>query len=196
MAAAIVLTSPFVPLVFQGEEFAASTPFLYFADHEDPEMARAVSEGRRREHGTAKNWQLLPDPESLETFHKSRLNWEELGDPPHAALLDWYRRLIALRREYADLRDCDLAHTCVHFDESAQWLAIERGIVFTICNFSEQPNRFLLRGGATQLLTSDEGIRLHPTSVTLPPESVAILKTSKKCNPSQPALSRASAILF
>jgi hypothetical protein len=66
-----------------------------------------------------------------------------------AAFLDWYRRLIALRREYADLRDCDLAHR-VDLDESAQWLAIERGIVLVLCNYSEQPNEIVLQGGATQ----------------------------------------------
>ena len=177
LAAAIVLTAPFVPLVFQGEEFAACTPFLYFADHEDPGTARAVSEGRRREHGTAENLQLVPDPEPQEAFYKSRLNWEELGDPPHAAFLDWYRRLIALRRDYADLRDCDLAHTRVHFDESAQWLAIERGIVLVLCNYSEQPNEIVVQGGATLLLASSEGVRLGPASVMLPPETAAILRT-------------------
>ncbi len=64
VAAGLVLTAPFVPMIFQGEEFAASTPFLYFADHEDPEMARSVKEGRRGEFA-AFGWnpEEIPDPE-------------------------------------------------------------------------------------------------------------------------------------
>jgi maltooligosyltrehalose trehalohydrolase len=176
MAAAIVLTAPFIPLLFQGEEFAAGTPFQYFADHEDPEMARAVSKGRRREHATDTDWQSLPDPESPETFHKSRLMWAELEHPAHAAFLDWYRRLIALRREHADLRESDLARTRVRFDESSQWLAIERGTVHILCNFSGHANEIALQGCASLLLASSEGVRLNSASVNLPPETAAVLR--------------------
>src|ERR1700721_647084 len=79
--AGIVLTAPFFPVVFQGEEFAASTPFLYFADHEDPEMARAVKEGRRGEFA-AFGWDPtdIPDPEAVETFRRSKLNWGEVHE--------------------------------------------------------------------------------------------------------------------
>ncbi len=178
MAAAIVLTAPFVPLLFQGEEFAASTPFLFFADHEDPEMARAVSQGRRREHAAEADWQSIPDPESAETFYRSRLKWAELDDPPHAAFLDWYRRLIALRSQHAELRDGDLAHTRVRFDESAQWLAIERGTLRILCNFAAHANEIALQGCLTLLLASNEGVRLGSASVTLPPETAAVLKVS------------------
>jgi maltooligosyltrehalose trehalohydrolase len=196
MAAAIVFTAPFIPMLFQGEEFAASTPFLYFADHEDREMARAVSEGRRREHAPASatggpsvgpyppsslapdgNWQSIPDPESPETFHKSRLNWAELDDPPHAAFLDWYRRLIALRREHAELRESDLSRTRVRFDESAQWLTIERGAVRILCNFSGHVNQIALPGCATPLLVS-AGVQIDSASVTLPAESIAVVRVS------------------
>ena len=79
LAIALVLTAPFIPLLFQGEEYAAATPFLYFADHEDPEMARAVSEGRKKEFaafGFAE--QQIPDPEAPETFQRSKINWAEL----------------------------------------------------------------------------------------------------------------------
>jgi maltooligosyltrehalose trehalohydrolase len=175
LAAAIVLTAPFIPLLFQGEEFAAGTPFLYFADHEAPELARAVSEGRRREHATDADWHLLPDPESPETFHRSQLNWDELDDPSHAAFLDWYARLIALRRAHAGLRDADLSRTRVRFDESAQWLAIERGAIRVLCNFSTQANRIPLHGCATPLLVSNHAVQFDSASVTLPPESVAVV---------------------
>ena len=163
MAAAIVLTAPFIPLLFQGEEFAAATPFLYFADHEDAEMARAVSEGRRREHATEAKGKPIPDPESPETFRESRLNWDELDDPSHAAILDWYRRLIALRREHAELRDGDLAHTRVRFDESAQWLAIARGTLRILCNFAMHVNVDCIAGLRRLVACLERGcaIRFH-----------------------------------
>ena len=182
MAAAIVLTAPFIPLLFQGEEFAAATPFLYFADHEDAEMARAVSEGRRREHATEAQGKPIPDPESPETFRESRLNWDELDDPSHAAMLDWYRRLIALRRQHAELRDGDLAHTRVRFDESAAWLAIERGTVCILCNFAMHVNVIASQGCIALLLASNQGVRFDSTSVTLPPETVAILKIRQEAS--------------
>jgi maltooligosyltrehalose trehalohydrolase len=176
MAAAIVLTAPFIPLLFQGEEFASSAPFQYFADHEDPEIARAVSEGRRREHATDTNWQSLPDPESPETFRNSQLNWAELDDPLHAAFLDWYRRLIALRREHADLRDGGLGRTRVRFDESAQWIAIERGPLHIFGNFSRHVNQIALPGCVTPLLASSQGVQFDSGLVTLPAESIAVVK--------------------
>ena len=78
IAAALYLLSPFVPMLFQGEEWAASTPFLYFANHDDPELARAVSEGRKKEFA-AFGWDpaSIPDPESQATFEASKLNWNE-----------------------------------------------------------------------------------------------------------------------
>ena len=81
IAAAIVFVSPFIPMIFQGEEWAASSPFQYFADHDDPELARAVSEGRRKEFAAflVGNPDMIPDPEKPETFHRSKLNWNESG---------------------------------------------------------------------------------------------------------------------
>ena len=85
-----MLTSPFVPLLFQGEEWGASSPFLYFTAHEDNELGAKVREGRRSEFA-AFGWEPagIPDPQSLETFDRSRLRWDELGDDNHAPLLDW-----------------------------------------------------------------------------------------------------------
>ncbi len=98
-AAALVLRSPFVPLLFMGEEWAASTPFLYFADHDDPEIAAAVAEGRRREL-EAFDWPAdgVPDPGDPATFERSKLRWDELTRPGHEEMLAWYRSLIAERR--------------------------------------------------------------------------------------------------
>ena len=99
IAAALLLTTPFTPMLFQGEEWAASTPFQYFTDHRDPGLGRAVGEGRRREFA-AFGWtpEVVPDPQDAATFERSRLRWEEIDEPMHAEMLKWYRDLIALRR--------------------------------------------------------------------------------------------------
>ena len=87
IAAALVMTSPFIPLLFQGEEFGASTPFHYFTSFEDPELGRSVSEGRKREFA-AFVWSQdeIADPQEWETFAQSKLDWGELNQEPHASL--------------------------------------------------------------------------------------------------------------
>ena len=99
IAAALVFTSPFVPMLFQGEEWGAHTPFQYFTDHPEPDLAKAVREGRRKEFA-AFGWkpEEIPDPQARDTFERSKLNWTELSRAPHAGLLDWHRQLIRLRR--------------------------------------------------------------------------------------------------
>jgi maltooligosyltrehalose trehalohydrolase len=95
VAAALVLTGPFVPMLFMGEEWGATTPWQYFTDHEDAALAEAVRKGRREEF-RAFGWDDVPDPQDPETFRRSVLRWEEAqGD-----LLDWHRALLALRRDH------------------------------------------------------------------------------------------------
>jgi maltooligosyltrehalose trehalohydrolase len=98
-AAALLLTTPFTPLLFQGEEWAASTPFQYFTDHADPGLGKAVAEGRRHEFA-AFDWNpvVVPDPQDPGTFERSKLDWDEVSEPYHRNMLNWYRGLIALRR--------------------------------------------------------------------------------------------------
>jgi maltooligosyltrehalose trehalohydrolase len=100
IAAVLLLTSPFTPLLFQGEEWAASAPFQYFTDHADPHLARAVSEGRRSEFA-AFGWSPndVPDPQDAATFERSKLDWNEIERPPHDDMRRWYGRLTAIRRE-------------------------------------------------------------------------------------------------
>src|SRR5439155_1099045 len=97
IAAALVLCAPFVPMLFQGEEWGATTPFQYFTDHVDAELGRLVSEGRRKEFA-AFGWQPadVPDPQDRATFDRSVLDWAELDKDPHAGLLEWHRALVAL----------------------------------------------------------------------------------------------------
>lgn len=135
IAAALVLCSPFVPMLFMGEEWAASTPFLFFSSHTDPDIARATSDGRIREF-EAFGWDpsQVPDPQDLGTFERSRLRWDELREPKHAEMLGWYRRLIRLRRETPALRDPRLDRVEVEVD--GQRLTLKRGQVTVVCDLA------------------------------------------------------------
>jgi maltooligosyltrehalose trehalohydrolase len=180
VAAGIVLTAPFIPMIFQGEEFAASTPFQYFADHEDPEMAKAVREGRQREFA-AFGWDPneIPDPEKLETFEQSKLNWNEIEQDSHGEMLDWYRRLIALRRRSASLNDGDMRRVSVKFDEEEHWLTMNRGQVRVLCNLGGKPAELENPAGLPLILASDTNISIKDKMVVLPPGSLAILSDEK-----------------
>jgi maltooligosyltrehalose trehalohydrolase len=175
IAAALVFTSVYIPMLFQGEEFGASSPFQYFTHHDDPDLAKAVSEGRRNEfRGFGWSPDDIPDPQHVDTFKRSKLKWEELNDEPHATLLAWHRELIALRRAYASLTDGEMEKVAVRFDEQAKWLSMKRGVVELICNFGDKQS-IPTTEGARVKLCSVRDYRLLENSIELPQDSVAIL---------------------
>jgi maltooligosyltrehalose trehalohydrolase len=178
VAAALVCTAPFIPMFFQGEEWGASSPFLYFTDHEDPELGQAVSKGRREEFA-AFGWdpEEVPDPQAPETFARSRLDWSEREREPHASLLEWHRRLLRLRRQVPELADGRLDKVQVRFDERAQWLTVGRGAITVACNLAFQIQRIPLSGTLPGyiLLASEPVVGTTPDWIELPPDSVAIL---------------------
>jgi maltooligosyltrehalose trehalohydrolase len=102
-ATVLLLSAPETPLLFMGQEWAASAPFLYFTDHE-PELGRLVTEGRRREFNAFPEFadeasrSLIPDPQAASTFDASRLNWHEASREPHAGVRRLHQALLALRR--------------------------------------------------------------------------------------------------
>ena len=167
VGAALLLTSPFTPMLFMGEEWGASTPWQYFTDHPEPELGAAVRDGRRREfarHGWAA--EDVPDPQDAETFARSHLDWAEIGEEEHRALLDWYRALIALRHSEANLSDPRLTGVRVVFDEAARWLIIQRGALRIAVNLADQAQSVPLDGSVgALLLASDESIRVDTTHV-------------------------------
>jgi len=175
IAAALVLTSPFVPMLFQGEEFGASTPFQYFTHHDDPDLARKVSEGRRSEF-KAFGWnpEQVPDPQDPATFQRSKLRWSEIHQEPHASLLRWYQDLIALRRSHASLTNGCMERVEVNFDERANWLAVRREEVEVICNLASDRQAVPLASAGRPLLVSEGGWLLRPGLIELPPDSVAV----------------------
>jgi maltooligosyltrehalose trehalohydrolase len=156
--AALTILSPFVPLLFQGEEWGAQTPFLYFTDHQDPELGRLVAEGRSKEF-SAFRWQgAVPNPQYLETFTRSKLNWAELAEPPHAELASWYRKLIRLRRDKVVVpRESAMMpdKAAVNFDARAEWLTFVHNGVLAVFNFSDRAQSVPLpRGDWTLVLAS------------------------------------------
>jgi maltooligosyltrehalose trehalohydrolase len=178
IGAAILLTAPYVPLVFQGEEWAASSPFQYFTSFEDQELGRAVREGRRREFARF-GWkpQDVPDPQDPATFQRSRLRWEERDHQPHRGMLRWYQELIRLRHRLPCLSDGRLDRVEVACDARQQWLRLERGPVTLACNLSQTNQHVPLEAGRPMrvLLSSPQGLATHELGINLPEESVAVL---------------------
>ena len=195
LAAALVLCGPFTPMLFMGEEWGARTPWLYFTDHQAPELAQAVREGRRREfaaHGWAPG--EIPDPQSPATRERSCLSWPESGAEPW--LLDWHRRLIAIRHAHLppDLR---LAQVSVEVprheagggravgwghgqgNEAGSWLVLHNGPLTVAVNFSPSawaepplgPGEFTPLAATWQEPGETEGGALP---LRLPPESAAV----------------------
>jgi maltooligosyltrehalose trehalohydrolase len=152
IGAALVMTAPFVPRVFQGEEWNASTPFPFFSDHGDPAVAEAVRTGRRREFA-AFGWSPdeIPDPQDPATFQSAKLDWAERDDPGHRELLGWYRSLIDLRRHAPDLTDGRLDRVDVEVHEERETLVMRRGRMVVGVNVSEHPRKLELPNHAVDL---------------------------------------------
>jgi malto-oligosyltrehalose trehalohydrolase len=184
VAAGLVLTSPFTPMLFMGEEWGASTPWQYFTDHQDPALGAAVTAGRKAEFARY-DWPAagspgadVPDPQDKATFLRSRLDWSEPDRAPHADLLAWYRELIALRRAAPELTDPRLDRISVDYDEDARWLVVHRGSLRVAANLGAKPVRLPLAGPSLLvLLASAPGVMLDGTGLVLPPATLVVLQT-------------------
>jgi maltooligosyltrehalose trehalohydrolase len=179
IAAALVMTAPFVPMLFQGEEWGASTPFMYFTGHQDFELGRAVSEGRKREFASF-GWSPaeVPDPQAMETFASSKLDWSELRREPHIGLLQWHRDLIRLRKENSELTDGRLDQVEVQWDERKRWLRMARGTITVFVNLASQKQSIPMTKSGTYkvLLTSHSEARMTSDAIELPDQSVFIAR--------------------
>jgi maltooligosyltrehalose trehalohydrolase len=154
--AALTLLSPFVPMLFQGEEWGARTPFLYFTDH-DEELGRLVAEGRAKEFSSFK-WQgEVPNPQSADTFVRSKLDWQELTEPQHAELLEWHRQLIQLRQSNGSAV-ATRGRPAVKLSAPRLWLTYVYGGLLAVFNFAGQPQRVPRPGGDWKLVLASEAI--------------------------------------
>lgn len=174
--AALTLLSPFVPLLFQGEEWGTERPFLYFTDHQDIELARSVTEGRKREFSAFQSHQEdVPDPQAESTFLASRLAWEEREQERHSEILSWYQQLLSLRRDYSLFR-ADVPVE-VEIDENKRWLVLRRGSLAAYLNFSAEAQSTIpgwQRAGDTVLGSYPAGI--SGTRGSLPARCVVIAR--------------------
>lgn len=160
LAAGLLLLSPYIPLLFMGEEYGEDAPFLYFIDHRGAELVRDVREGRRKEF-EAFEWDAdPPDPAGIGTFLASRIDWEKRGSGRHRTLLEFYRTLIRLRREFPALGVGNgLARATALEDEKAMLLLREADgeAVFAVFNFDcdeSRTGRILPEGRWTRVVDS------------------------------------------
>jgi maltooligosyltrehalose trehalohydrolase len=181
VGAALVMTSAFTPMVFMGEEWAASTPWQYFTDFADPDLAAAVRDGRRREfahHG----WRAgdVPDPQDPATREASILRWDERRHGDHARMLQWYHDLIALRRKEKVLTDGRLRTVVVDVDPDAETIVVHRGDLRVVANLAEHVQAVSLDAEPIDVLLAWDpaGTSLQETSVELGAHGVAVVRVS------------------
>jgi maltooligosyltrehalose trehalohydrolase len=182
VAAALVCTTPFTPMLFQGEEWAASTPFRYFTDHDEAELARAVSEGRRREFAHF-GWDPadVPDPQDPATREASVLRWDEVDRDPHASMLAWYRELLALRRRLPELVDPRPGRVRCDVDAAAGTVVLRRPGVLVAAALGTSQAAVEVPDGAELLAASDPGVALAGADgeghrLRLPPDTAAVVR--------------------
>jgi maltooligosyltrehalose trehalohydrolase len=188
LAAALLLLAPYVPMLFMGEEYGEVAPFLYFVSHSDPDLVQAVRKGRREEFASFGWTGEVPDPQSEETFARSRIHFESGNEGEHAKLRDMYRELLAIRREEPALRP-GAARISVRHDASARWIAMRLDApgarsLLAVFNLATSERSIPLgredgTGWRTRFATSDapevvEAALAERSSISLPPLSAAL----------------------
>ena len=179
VGAGLLLTSPFTPLLFMGEEWGTRRPFLFFTDHVEPRLRAGEADRRRREFvgfGYDDWAEKAPDPSAEATFMRSKLDWSELSTEAHQALLGWYRDLIALRKAYPELADPRLDRVRTEFDEGTRCIVVHRGTLRVAANLGFSPRSIRLAPGRI-LLASHDAMRFTDGVLALPPQSLAIVRT-------------------
>ena len=188
IAAALVLTSPFVPMLFQGEEWAASTPFQYFADHERSRAgSRRFRRAKARVCGVSAGTPLrFPTRRIRRPSRHRSSNGKKSRQPGHAEMLAWYRALIRLRRSTPCLNDGAPGKTRVTYDEEEKWLRMERGTIGVICNLGEMDQLIPHSARRRRPSCIAAGIAAREEdAIVLPPDTVAVIaglqQSDQKC---------------
>ena len=177
IAAALVLTAPFIPMLFQGEEFGAPSPFQYFTNHDDAALAKAVHDGRRREC-LRMGWgeRDVVDPEDSEAFEHSKLDWTEVSVEPQSSMLRWYETLIALRRNTPCLADGRMDKVRTRYQDNPAWFTMERGPIAVLCNLAAVEQAVPTSICGELVLASEPECPASNGAWRLPPYSVAIVQ--------------------
>ena len=177
IAAVLVLTGPFTPMLFMGEEWAASTPWAFFTSHPDEEMGEATRKGRLEEFARM-GWDpdLVPDPQAESTFLDSKLDWRELLEGEHAEMLRLYRQLAILRRTRAELTDPRFNRNAVDFDDDQKWLLVDRSGLRIAVNISDETRTIpLAEPAGSLLLTTQAGPEVDGDQLSLPPHTAVVI---------------------
>jgi maltooligosyltrehalose trehalohydrolase len=175
VGAVLLLTGPFTPMLWMGEEWAASTRWPFFTSHPEPELAKRTGEGRLEEFA-AHGWDTsrMIDPQDPAAYHEAVLRWDEVGERPHAEVLTLYRQLTALRAREPDLRDGDLTRVRVDYDEDERWLVVHRGGFRVVANLAARPRDIPADASALALATGQAEIT--GTGVLLGAETAAVVR--------------------
>lgn len=176
IGAALTLLTPFTPLLFQGEDWNASAPFLFFADcHGDAKLSEGVEKGRKMAaESLGWNAEEAPDPGERETFERSKLDWTELEADGNRDVLRWYQTLIALRSKLDGFQH---EKPEVSADAAARCFTIKLGPLVIVCNLGEVDWVASIERALDEivLLTSDDaGSQCHDTEVHVRPKSIVI----------------------
>jgi maltooligosyltrehalose trehalohydrolase len=174
-AALLTLCGPFTPMLFMGEEWAASTPFQFFTSHPEPELGKVTAEGRIKEFERM-GWDpaVVPDPQDPATFERSKLDWSELEDGRHAVLLDVYRRLAALRRTLPELTDPAFGDLSATADQESRVFTLRRSGLLLVVNFGDSPATVPVQGEL--IFTTPTAPVIRDDELALAPHAGALLR--------------------
>jgi maltooligosyltrehalose trehalohydrolase len=175
VGAVLLLTSPFTPMLWMGEEWAASTRWPFFTSHPEPELAEATGKGRLEEFGEH-GWDVsqMIDPQDPKAYEEAVLDWAEPEQSGHRNVLDLYRSLTELRAREPDLHDTDLRAVEVAYDEDARWLVIDRGRFRVAANLAAAEQALPVAGGEVVLATGSA--RFDGDQLVLDGESAAVVR--------------------
>lgn len=190
LLAGAVFVSPYLPLLFMGEEYGETNPFQYFVSHTDEKLAKAVREGRKREFAAFHLEGEAPDPVSEDTYQQSKLQWGLIEQEPHRSLLSFYKKLIDLKKTHPVMRDLDRETVAADGFEEKELIRVQRVSgeyhLVAILNFSKSSQEALLPSGHLvwhKLLASSDPewggsqpveAQHVPGAVTVPAESVTL----------------------
>jgi maltooligosyltrehalose trehalohydrolase len=186
LLAGAVIVSPYLPLLFMGEEWGTSSPFQYFINHTDPDLVEAVRKGRKAEFVSFHAEGEVPDPQAEDTYDNCKLLWKQAEKEPHKSLLHYYKELLRLRKSEPALYDLDRRKTHVAVCEAQNVLVIHRRhrerSLTCYMNFSQQEQVITISksNGMKKIFDSvdpkraDEGLAKSNTRIKIPAESIQI----------------------
>lgn len=147
LAAATLLLSPYIPLLFMGEEYGEDNPFYYFISHTDEALVKAVREGRKKEFADYKWKTEPPDPQAESTFRDSKLNWQKRYNGKYKTLLEWNKKLISLRNTLPALENTDKNYLRVYLNQQTGFILHRKSEdesqqVICFFNYSDKKSEF------------------------------------------------------